>query len=76
MTPEAFLKKLTDMMAIVKVPIIILICGIALFQVFIAAFVGGHDKRAVFSTIISLIVMAMLILYIDKFILWLANFVR
>ena len=76
MTPDRFLNKLLYVIETIKAPIIIIICVVAIIQVVAATFIGGHDKRALFSTIVSLMVMAALLFYIDKFILWIANFVR
>ena len=51
MTPDRFLQKLVDVLGMIKAPVIIIICVIAIIQVISAVFIGGHDKRAVFSTV-------------------------
>ena len=75
MTPDRFLQKLVEVLGTIKAPIIIIICVLALIQVVAGVFIGGHDKRAVFSTVATLMLMAAILFYIDKFILWIANFV-
>lgn len=76
MTPERFLQKLIHVIDTIKAPIIIMICIIAIIQVVASTFIGGQDKRAIFSTVATLMIIAAILFYVDKFILWLAAFVR
>ena len=65
MTPDRFLQKLLDLITMIKVPAVIIICVISLIQVLSATFVGGYDKKAIFSTLF----------YADKFVLWMSTFI-
>ena len=61
MTPDRFLQKLVDVITMIKVPGVIIICVLSFFQVLSATFVGGYDKRAIFSTVVGLMIMAAII---------------
>lgn len=74
MTPERFLQKLVDVVGMVKAPLVIIICAVAIIQVVSTTFVSGNDKRAIFSTVITLLGVAALLFYIDRLILWMADF--
>jgi len=75
MSPDRFLQKLVEVVGMIKAPVIIIICAVAIIQVVSATFIGGNDKRAIFSTVITLLGIAALLFYIDKLILWMANFI-
>ncbi|XWN35392.1 MAG: hypothetical protein ROO73_01200 [Roseivirga sp.] len=75
MTPDRFLQKLVEVIAMIKVPTLIIIFIIALVQVLTATFISGHDKRENFTTVASLMIMAAIIFYTDKFVIWLSHFV-
>lgn len=75
MTPDRLLQKLVEAIGMIKALAIIIILVIALTQALSAAFIGGHDKRVLFSTIAGLMLMAALIFYIDKFVLWMSTFI-
>jgi len=60
----------------IKVPALVIIFTIALVQVLIATFISGHDKRENLSTVASLMIMAAIIFYTDRFVLWLSHFVE
>ena len=74
MTPDRFLQKLVDVLGMIKAPVIIIICCIAIIQVISAVFIGGHDKRAVFSTVLTLLMIAAILFSLDRLILWMADF--
>ena len=74
MTPDRFLQKLVDVLGMIKAPVIIIICCIAIIQVIAAVFIGGHDKRAVFSTVLTLLMIAAILFSLDRLILWMADF--
>ena len=74
MTPDRFLQKLVDVIGMIKAPSIIIICCIAIIQVISAVFLGGHDKRAVFSTVLTLLMVAAILFSLDRLILWMADF--
>ena len=76
MAPDKFLQKLVDVIGIVKAPTMIIILVIALLQVTAAVFISGRDKKALFSTITGLMLMAAMIFYVDRLVLWIAMFVR
>jgi hypothetical protein len=76
MTPDRFLQKLVEVIGMIKAPAIIIIMAIALIQSVSSVFIGGQDKRALFSTIAGLMLMAALIFYVDKFVLWISTLVR
>lgn len=76
MNPENFLTRLIDILGMVKTPIVIVISLVALVQVLAATFIGGQDKRANFATVIGLIIMAAIIFYMDRFIIWLAGHIQ
>jgi hypothetical protein len=76
MAPDRFLQKLVEVIGLIKVPAIIIILVIALIQASAAVFIGGHDKRALFSTILGLMLMASLIFYVDKLVIWLSTLMR
>lgn len=75
MAPDRFLYKLIEIIRIIKIPSVIIIFVIALVQVSASAFVGGYDKRAIFSTVIGLMIMAALIFYTEQLVEWISNFV-
>jgi len=75
MSPDRFLYKLVEIIRLAKVPVVIIIFVVALFQVASSIFVGGHDKRAAFSTVLGLMVLAALIFYADQLVSWISNFV-
>lgn len=75
MAPERFLQKLVDVIGYIKVPVVVLIFIIALVKVLAHTFVGGQDKRANFSTVVGLMIMASIIFYVDKFVVWLHLFI-
>jgi hypothetical protein len=60
----------------IKAPAIIIIMAIALIQTVSSVFIGGQDKKALFSTIAGLMLMAAMIFYVDRFVLWISNFIR
>jgi hypothetical protein len=76
MTPDRFLQKLVEVIGLIKAPAIIIIMVIALIQTVSGVFIGGQDKRALFSTIAGLMLMAALIFYVDKFVLWISTLIR
>ena len=76
MNPNTFLQKLVEVVGILKIPAIIIIMVIALIQAGSAVFIGGQDKRTLFSTMIGLILMATLIFYVDRLVIWIGNFMR
>jgi hypothetical protein len=76
MTPDRFLQKLVDVIGMIKAPAIIIIMAIALIQTVSSVFIGGQDKKALFSTIAGLMLMAAMIFYVDRFVLWMSTFIR
>ena len=76
MTPDSFLQKLVQVIGMIKAPAIIIIMIIALIQSGSAVFIGGQDKRTLFSTMVGLMVMAALIFYVDRLVLWISTFMR
>lgn len=76
MTPDGFLQKLVEVIGMIKVPAIIIIMVIALIQAGSTVFIGGQDKRTLFSTMIGLMLMAALIFYVDRLVIWISTFVR
>lgn len=76
MTPDRFLQKLVQVIGMIKAPAIIIIMIIALIQAGSAVFIGGQDKRTLFSTMVGLMVMAALISYVDRLVLWISTFMR
>lgn len=74
MTPDRFLQKLIDVIGMIKAPAIIIITVIALIQVGSTVFIGGQDKRALFTTIAGLMLLAALIFYVDRLIVWISTF--
>ena len=76
MTPDRFLQKLVEVIGMLKVPSIIIIMVIALIQAGSTVFIGGQDKRTLFSTIIGLMILAALIFYVDRLVLWISTFMR
>lgn len=76
MTPDRFLQKLVEVIGMIKAPAIIIIFVLALIQAISSVFIGGQDKRALFSTIAGLMIMAALIFYVDKFVLWISTLIR
>jgi len=76
MAPDRFLQKLVEVIGLIKAPVIIIILVIALIQAASAVFIGGQDKRALFSTIFGLMLMASLIFYVDKLVIWLSTLIR
>ena len=74
MSSDRFLQKLVDVLDMIKAPTIIIICCIAIIQVIAAVFLGGQDKRAVFSTVLTLLMIAAILFSLDRLILWMANF--
>lgn len=76
MTPERFLQRLVEVIGTIKAPAIIIIMAIALIQTVSSVFIGGQDKKALFSTIAGLMLMAALIFYVDRFVLWISTFIR
>ena len=76
MTPDRFLQKLVEVIGMLKVPAIIIIMVIALIQAGSTVFIGGQDKRTLFSTMIGLMLMAALIFYVDRLVLWINTFMR
>lgn len=76
MTPDRFLQKLVEVIGMIKVPAIIIIMVIALIQAGSTVFIGGQDKRTLFSTMIGLMLMAALIFYVDRLVIWISTFVR
>ena len=75
MSPDSFLQKLVEIIRLVKVPMVIIIFVVALLQVASSVFVGGHDKRALFSTVLGLMILAALIFYTDQLVTWISHFV-
>ena len=73
---DTFLQKLVAAVGMLKIPAIIIIMVIALIQAGSAVFIGGQDKRTLFSTIIGLILLATLIFYVDRLVIWVSNFMR
>ena len=76
MTPDRFLQKLVDVIGMIKAPAIIIIMAIELIQTVSSVFIGGQDKKALFSTIAGLMLMAAMIFYVDRFVLWMSTFIR
>ena len=76
MNPDRFLQKLVEVIGMLKVPAIIIIMVIALIQAGSTVFIGGQDKRTLFSTIIGLMILAALIFYVDRLVLWISTFMR
>ena len=76
MNPDRFLQKLVEVIGMLKVPYIIIIMVIALIQAGSTVFIGGQDKRTLFSTIIGLMILAALIFYVDRLVLWISTFMR
>jgi hypothetical protein len=76
MNPDRFLQKLVEVIGMLKVPSIIIIMVIALIQAGSTVFIGGQDKRTLFSTIIGLMILAALIFYVDRLVLWISTFMR
>ena len=76
MTPDRFLQKLVEVMGMIKTPAIIVIMVIALLQAGSSVFIGGQDKRTLFSTMIGLMLMAALIFYVDRLVIWISTFMR
>ena len=76
MTPEKFLQRLVEVIGLIKAPAIIIIMVIALIQTLSSVFIGGQDKRALFSTIAGLMLMAALIFYVDRFVIWMSTLMR
>jgi hypothetical protein len=76
MTPDRFLQKLVEVIGMLKVPAIIIIMVIALIQAGSTVFIGGQDKRTLFSTMIGLMLMAALIFYVDRLVIWVNTFMR
>jgi hypothetical protein len=76
MTPDRFLQKLVDVIGMIKAPAIIIIMAIALIQTVSSVFIGGQDKKALFSTIAGLMLMAAMIFYVDRFVSWMSTFIR
>ena len=69
MTPDRFLQKLVEVIGMIKAPAIIVIMVIALLQAGSSVFIGGQDKRTLFSTMIGLMLMAALIFYVDRLVM-------
>lgn len=76
MNPDRFLQKLVEVIGMLKVPSIIIIMVIALIQAGSTVFIGGQDKRTLFSTMIGLMLMAALIFYVDRLVIWVNTFMR
>lgn len=76
MTPDRFLQRLIEVIGMIKAPAIIIIMVIALIQAGSAVFIGGQDKRTLFSTIAGLMLMAALIFYVDRLVIWISTFMR
>ena len=76
MTPDRFLQKLVEVIGMIKAPAIIVIMVIALIQAGSSVFIGGQDKRTLFSTMIGLMLMAALIFYVDRLVIWISTFMR
>lgn len=76
MNPDRFLQKLVEVIGMLKVPAIIIIMVIALIQAGSTVFIGGQDKRTLFSTMIGLMLMAALIFYVDRLVIWVNTFMR
>jgi hypothetical protein len=76
MTPDRFLQKLVDVIGMIKAPAIIIIMAIALIQTVSSVFIGGQDKKTLFSTIAGLMLMAAMIFYVDRIVLWMSTFIR
>ena len=76
MNPDRFLQKLVEVIGMLKVPSIIIIMVIALIQAGSTVFIGGQDKRTLFSTMIGLMILAALIFYVDRLVLWISTFMR
>jgi hypothetical protein len=71
---EKFLTKILGVIKTIKAPIIVIIFILALVQVGYNAFIGGHDKRSLITTLIGLMVMAGLIFYAEQIVEWIKNF--
>lgn len=76
MTPDRFLQKLVEVIGMIKAPAIIVIMVIALLQAGSSVFIGGQDKRTLFSTMIGLMLMAALIFYVNRLVIWISTFMR
>ena len=76
MNPDRFLQKRIEVIGMIKAPAIIIIMVIALIQAGSAVFIGGQDKKALFSTIAGLMLLAALIFYVDRLVMFISNFVR
>ena len=75
MTPELFCQKLVEVIGKLKAPAVIIIFVIALVKVLAATFIGAHDKRELFATVVTLMIMASLLFYVDRFVLWISTFI-
>jgi hypothetical protein len=73
---EEFFARIQEALRTLK-PYVITITGlIALFQLFISATVGGQDRRQTIIQIFGLMAFAALIMYSDRFFVWLERLFR
>jgi len=73
---EEFIARIQEALRTLK-PYVITITGlIALFQLFISATVGGQDRRQTIVQIFGLMAFAALIMYSDRFFVWLERLFR